>query len=87
MSKVEDIELTLIRLSEAVRFALYPDRIRAIVHVRRAFIGNRTIELPKWLCELWLADGHWKETSARNVSAEALVKELEDIRELVKEAA
>jgi hypothetical protein len=87
MTKAEDIELTLIRISEAMRVSVYPSQTRAIVHVRRAFVCNRTIEFPQWLVALWLLDGHWKETSAINMSAEAFVKELEGVLALVKEDA
>ena len=87
MTKAEDIELTLIRINEARRNFTYPSQTRAIVHVRRAFVGNRIIEFPKWLSELWLLDGHWEAVSAKNISVEALVNELETVRALVREDA
>lgn len=86
-TKAEEIELTLIQVSEAMRAAVYPNQTRAIVHVRRAFIGLRTIELPHWVVALWLLDGHWKETSAINMSCPDFIKELESLRDLAMEDA
>ena len=87
MTKAKEIEMTLIAVSEAMRAAVYPNQTRAIVTVRRAFIGNRIIEFPHWLVALWLLDGHWRETSARNMSAPDFIKELESVRELAMEEA
>ena len=87
MTKAAEIELTLIAASEALRAATYPDQTRVIVHVRRAFIGNRIIEFPHWLVALWLLDGHWRETSARNMSFQDFIGELESVRALAMEDA
>jgi len=87
MTKAGEIERTLIAASEALRATAYPDQTRVIVHVRRAFIGNRIIEFPHWLVALWLLDGHWRETSARNMSFQDFIEELESVRELAMEEA
>jgi len=87
MTKAEEIEHTLIAASEAMRAAVYPNQTRAIVTVRRAFVGYRTIELPHWVVALWLLDGHWKQTSAINMSAPDFIAELESVRDLAMEEA
>jgi hypothetical protein len=43
------------------------------------------IELPGWLSECWLLDGHWKKTSLRSMSLITLIAELHTMLELVRE--
>jgi hypothetical protein len=43
------------------------------------------IELPGWLSELWLLDGHWKKTSLRSMSLTTLLGELIAVLAIVKE--
>jgi len=81
-TKSNDIEAILAQVREAAPNA--PNGIW--VNVRRARPNADTvIEFPSWLSELWLLDGHWAKGSARYLSADQFISELEAVLALVSE--
>jgi len=79
VTKAEDIEAILTKARNAAQHPMW-------ISVRRVHInGIGRVEFPSWLSELWLLDGHWEETSARFLSKDQFVKELEDVLAVVKD--